>query len=128
MAKTMMSMKMPKVGDRLMRVMTSTTWDLDDTYIPESCVVTYINEAHKWFEICFLDSGLKECYNLPTFDHSILSDTKKHATTVVCIETGAVYSTLHQCARDMGVTADMLSRHLRGEWSHCGGYHFCTVM
>lgn len=128
MAKAALSMTLPEVGDRLMRVMTSTTWDLGDTYTPEPCEVIYVNKEHNWFEVLFLDSGIKECYHLPTFDHSIIRDVTKGSIPVICLETGVVYSTLHQCARDLGLTRGEISRQLSGERGHCGGYHFCTVL
>lgn len=128
MSKTTVSMALPKVGDRLVRVMTATTWDLGDVYKPEPCEVIHVNKEHNWFEVRFLDSGVRECYNLPTFDHSVIRNTPKGAIPIMCIETGVVYSTLKQCARDLGLDHSGISRHLSGEWSHCGGYHFCTVL
>lgn len=128
MSKTAVSMTLPNVGDKLVRIMTSTTWDIGDVRRPEPCVVTYINKTHGWFEVRFLDSGIKECYKLPVFDHSIIREAMKGATPVMCVETGIVYSTLHQCARDLGLSHGGISRHLNGESSHCGGYHFCTVL
>lgn len=128
MAKTAMTMSLPKVGERLTRVMTSTTWDLDGAYQPEPCVVTYVNNAHNWFKVKFLDSGIEECYNVPTFDHSIIRNTIKRAIPVMCIETGFVYSSLDECADDMKLAHDGISRYLKGERGSCGGYHFCTVL
>lgn len=128
MSKTIMSMTLPEVGDRLVRVMTATTWDLGDVYKPEPCEVVYVNKTHRWFEVRFLESGVRECYNLPTFDHSIIRNTVKGSIPVMCVETGVVYSTMQQCARDLGLHHSGISRQLSGEWGHYEGYHFCTVL
>lgn len=128
--KTKLTMTLPNVGDRLMRVMQATTWDMLDSYVPEPCEVVYVNKDHGWFEVIFLNSGIREGCKLPVFDHSILTgmDSKRHSTPVICVETGDVYPTLEQCADDLGIWHSGISKQLRGEASHCGGYHFCTVL
>ena len=130
MAKTMLTMDLPKVGDRLMRLMNKASFDPSLPYNPEPCVVTYVNETHHWYQVKFTNSGIRECYNLPVFDHSILYGITWEAGTmpVLCVETGAVYSSLHCCALDLGVTHGEISRQLAGEREHCKGYHFSTVL
>lgn len=128
--KTKLSMSLPKVGDRLMRLMTKAAVDSTMVYNPESCVVTYVNEAHGWYQVLFTNSGIRECYTRPVFDHSILcnADWKGGAIPIVCVETGVVYSSITDCERDTGLNHTCISRQLLGERAHTHGYHFVEVL
>lgn len=130
MSKTLLSMTLPKVGDLLERVLSTTGLDPDAVYNPEPCIVTYVNEAHGWYEVQFVDSGLKECYNYPVFDHAILKGATYGGIPVLCMETGEVYSAINACAKDKNLDRTNISRNVRGVpgWSSCGGYHFVTVL
>lgn len=130
MIKTKLTMILPKVGDRLERVLSTANLDVDAVYEPEPCVVTYVNDAHGWYEVEFINSGLRECYNYPVFDHSILKGASYGGIPVLCVETGEVYPAINACASDMNIDRTNLSRHARGVsgWSTCGGYHFITVL
>lgn len=128
MAKTRLSMDLPKVGDRLKRVMTGNNYNPDVVYTPEDCMVTYVNESHGWYEVIFPQSNIRECYGLPSFDHSVVRGVGRGEMPVACIETGVVYSSLHECAKDMGFTHGEVSRQVIGKHAHCHGYHFTTVL
>lgn len=128
MAKTTLTMSLPEVGERLVRVMSSTRFHTGDTYAPVSCIVTYVNALHNWFMVQFLDSGLKECYGLPTFDHSILYHTSKGSVPVLCFENGTVYSSVRQCADDLGLIRQNISAQLNGLKNQCNGYHFYRII
>ena len=125
--KTSVSMDLPKVGDRLMRVLTATKECLYPTFIPKECVVTYVNEAHGWYEVEFTDSHVRECYGLPVVDHSIMSGTSG-AIAIMCVETGDVYSSINACARDMHLYTGDIYRQLFGQRESYRGYHFMPVL
>lgn len=124
--KVMSSMELPKVGDRLKRVMTAMTELFQPIYDPMDCVVTYVNKDRGWYEVKFTDTGLKECYGLPVFDHAVIKDWRNYP--VMCVETGYVYSSVTDCARDMGLTSGNISKQMRGEFDQYHGYHFTTVL
>lgn len=128
MGKTSLSMKLPKVGDKLLRAINVGIYDPDISCIPKPCVVTFVNEKHGWFEVTFDNSDLKECYKLPTFDHSILSGLYTGGMPVACVETGKVYSSIQECADDMRIDHSGISRQILGDVDHCKGYHFFKVL
>ena len=61
MDKTNLSMTLPKVGDKLFRIMYRGRYEPYDTYCPESCTVVYVNEKKGWYEVCFDETKIKEC-------------------------------------------------------------------
>ena len=124
--KVMSSMEMPKVGDHLKRVMTAMTGLFTPIYEPLDCIVTYVNEKRGWYEVEFTDTHLKECYGLPVFDHAVIKDWRNYP--VMCVETGYVYSSVCDCAKDMRIHSAGISRQLSGEYEQCHGYHFTTVL
>lgn len=130
MAKTMIEHTLPKVGDRLMRIMTNTSLDSEDNYRPEPCVVTYVNEQHNWYEVEFTDSGIKECYNFPVFDHAFLDGLSRRFTPILCVNTGVVYSDASECAEELGLYFKSISKQLKKNQgcTSYGGYTFITVM
>ena len=124
--KVMSSMEMPKIGEHLKRVMTAMTELFQPIYDPMDCVVTYVNKDRGWYEVKFTDTGLRECYGLPVFDHAVIKDWRNYP--VMCVETGYVYSSVTDCARDMGLTSGNISKQMRGEFDQYHGYHFTTVL
>lgn len=126
--KTRLTMSLPKIGDKLIRLMTSNNRYNGDFYNPEPCEVTYVNEKKGWYEVLFTDSKIKECYSVPTFDHSILKDTAVISTPVLCVETGMVYSSISECAKDMNLEDSGICRQISGYHDYYKGYHFDTVL
>lgn len=55
---------LPKVGDRLLRVMTYATTCMTVKPQPQWCTVVFVHEANRWYEVEF-DNGLRECYKVP---------------------------------------------------------------
>ena len=128
MDKVKLSMKLPKVGEHLERVITIGRFDPGNPYAVEPCVVTYTDAKKGWYEVEFVNTKLRECYNLPAFDHSILKNVSPFETPIVCIETGYVYPSVSKCAKDMGLDDGNISRQISGVYPHVCGYHFDTVM
>ena len=126
--KTKMTMKLPNVGDRINRLMMRGNFAQAEHFISEPCEVTYVNRAHGWYEVRFLNSGLRECYSIPDFDHDILTNIPGWATPVVCVETGYVYPTISSCGKDLGLCAANIARCATGEYESYRGYHFDTVL
>lgn len=121
-------MDLPNVGDRLIKLMSIGNLAPTELFTPEECEVTYVNSDRNWYEVRFLKSGIRECYNLPDFNHSILQNVLVWATPVVCVETGYVYRSIDDCAKDMGLFAGNISRCLSGKRDSYRGYHFDTVL
>lgn len=127
-AKAKLTMTLPKVGDRITRVMSRGNLGQAESFITEPCEVVYVNRTHNWYEVRFLNSGLRECYSCPDFDHSILTNLPGRANPVVCLETGYIYRTVADCANEMGLNGGDISRCLTGEYDSHHGYHFNTVL
>lgn len=51
-------------------------------------------------------------------------DAKKDKRSVVCIETGIIYVSIHECARQMNLQATAICAVLRGRIKSTKGYHF----
>ena len=124
--KVMSSMELPKVGDHLKRVMTAMAELFQPIYEPLDCVVTYVNKDRGWYEVEFTGTGLRECYGLPLFDHAVIKDWRNYP--VMCVETGYVYSSVEDCARDLRIHASGISRQLSGKYDQYHGRHFTTVL
>lgn len=127
MSKVRLTMELPKVGDRLVRVMTATSDCLAPSYQPRDCIVTFVNERHHWYQVTFTDTGAKECYGVPVTDHSIVRPNGG-SVPVICIETGIAYSSIAQCARDMRLKSGSISNQMSGFQDNCSGYHFIPVL
>lgn len=127
MAKSLLSMELPKVGDKLKRVMSRNAREGGAKCIAEDCVVTYVNNSHGWYEVTFPTFGIKEAYGLPTFDHAILEGNPRDCIPVICVETGFVYPSIAECSRDMRLDRTGIWKQLDGVASHCGGYHFAVA-
>ena len=130
MAKTTITMELPKVGDILLRCMTPYACDGKYLYIPMKCTVTYVNKKHRWYKVKFLDFDVEECYGLPAFDHSVIdrSIVKNSGIPIICWETGNVYSTIIECANDMGIDYSNISLQLAGIYEQVKGYHFSSIV
>lgn len=129
MRKTAMTMKLPKVGDRLVRCISEYSCDSQYLYRPLPCKVVYVNTKHNWYKVKFDDLDIEECYGIPVFDHSVFKDASQYQliVPVVCIETGYVYPTVKDCAKDMNLDDGNISAHLYGVYDSVSGYHFDTV-
>lgn len=128
MDKSHMSMILPKVGDKLFRVMTRGTYDLGDVYKPEPCVVIYVNEKKGWYEVRFDNTNLKEGYHIPTFDHLLLKGKPVKGTPVACMETGDVYASISECAKDMRLERTKIWKQINGIRNGYSQYNFSTVL
>ena len=123
--------KLPRVGDRIMRPMTHNQIWKDDGIEP--CIVTYVNKDKNWYQVTFVNSGIKECYKCPDYDP--LSEFKKEyerafgkkAKGVYVYESGKMYSKISDCAKDIGVPACSISKHIHGGSSHVKGYHIYVL-
>ena len=51
-------------------------------------------------------------------------EAKKDKKSVRCVETGIVYESIHECARQMGVSATAICAVARGRHKTAGGYRF----
>lgn len=127
MSKTALSMQLPKIGDHLKRIMSATYDCLQPVYEAQDCIVTYVNEKHHWYQVQFKNTGHKECYGLPIIDHSII-EPGALKTPVFCFENGMAYSTIAQCASDLGLDPSSVASCVNGRWYSCGGYHFAKVL
>ena len=119
--------KMPKLGDRIMRIMTTPNVWKDVT--AEPCEVTYIDIDKNWYQVTFVESGVKECYKVPDIDKvkDFAKDYKKafgkYPVGVYVYESGAIYSSVTECAKAIGVLPCTVSKHIHGETSNVKGYH-----
>lgn len=120
MAKSRLSMALPKVGDHLKCL--TVECEVED------CVVTYVNQSHGWYEVLFPRYNLRECYKPPTFDHAILQGNSPNDIPIICIETGLVYPSIYECSEDMELNRTSIIRQLKGDYSHCSGYHFINAL
>lgn len=118
---------MPKVGDRMMRKMSMHNEWKDDQ--PLRCVVTYVDKKKHWYQVTFIDSGVKECYKVPeineleNFKKDYQRAFGKKAKGVYVYESGAVYSSISECARAIGVLPCTVSKHIHGGSTNVKGYH-----
>lgn len=118
---------MPKVGDRMMRKMSTHSEWKDDR--PLRCIVTYVDKKKHWYQVTFIDSGVKECYKVPeineleNFKKDYQRTFGKKAKGVYVYESGAIYPSISECARAIGVLPCVVSKHVHGGSSHVKGYH-----
>ena len=128
MSKTNLSMTLPKAGDKLFRIMSRGRYDPGDVYNPEPCTVEYVNEKKGWYEVCFDETNIKECYRVPSFDHRFLKDKLVGGVPIACLETGNIYGSITECARDMKLNKHEIWKQIDGRRAYCSGYHFVTVL
>lgn len=127
MSKVRLSMDLPKVGDRLVRVMTVSSGRAYSTFEPQECVVTFVNNAHHWYQVKFKDTEIKESYSVPIIDHSIVH-ASNGTIPVYCVETGIAYSSVSQCAKDINILPSSISAQLKNDYSANHEYHFVYVL
>lgn len=125
-------MSMPKVGDKLMKTMTSTSFMNSDDR-PELCVVVYCNKPKHYYVVEFVESGVREAYKLPCVDEigffkrDYTRAFGKRPQGIYVYESGALYSSIRECAEALGVSPSTVSAHLHGRTSHVKGYHIFTL-
>lgn len=51
-------------------------------------------------------------------------DSKKDKKPIICIETGIMYPSIHECSRQMNLSATSICAVLNGRCKSTGGYHF----
>lgn len=124
-------MSLPRVGDRLMRAMTGANFG-KGYGDPEPCVVVYVSKPKHYYTVQFIGSGIKESYKVPLIDDRKLvaqfqDDFKrafgKKPKGVYVYESGALYPSISECARAIGVMPCTVSKHIHGQTSHVKGYH-----
>lgn len=124
-------MSLPKVGDRLMRTMSGANFGKGYSVL-EPCVVIYVSKPKHYYTVQFVGSGIKESYKAPLLDDSTMimqfqDDFKrafgKKPKGVYVYESGALYPSISECARAIGVLPCTVSKHIHGQTSHVKGYH-----
>ena len=120
--------KFPKVGERLMKSISfSSTFNGNDKLEP--CVVVYVNKKKNYYMVEFINTKLRECYKSPEVDEiaAFKSDYRRafgrDPKGVYVYESGIIYPSISECARDLGVNKGTISRHIHGELEHVKGYH-----
>lgn len=120
---------MPKVGDRVMHIMSSSWAQSRQDDQPEPCIVTYVNKDKNYYQVTFVNSGIKECYKVPevnelkNFKKDYQRTFGKNAKGVYVYESGAIYPSISECAKAIGVLPCTISKHIHGGSSHVKGYH-----
>lgn len=128
----MTNMNLPKLGDKLMRVM-STTKFLNCDDIPEECVVVYVNEPHHYYTVEFTNSKIRQSYKVPDVDEirDFMNDYQKAFGTapkgVYVYESGVLYPSISACARDIGVRPSTVSKYIHGQTTNVKGYHIILL-
>ena len=125
MGKSNLSMILPTVGKRLNMLMSNSA---HQKYKVEPCIVTYVNNKHSYYEVMFLNTGLKESYKLPIFDHNILNGLYNGCVPVICVENGIAYSSVSECAKDTGVPSNIISAQINGSYKYESSYHFINAI
>ena len=123
----MINQKMPKIGDHLMKIMHSSSLRMEEEPLP--CVVTYVNKPKNYYQVTFDDFDIKECYKLVEFDE--IDDFKrryknmfgKKPEGVYVLESGILYPSIGECAKDIGSIPSAIRKHIRGFTNHVRGYH-----
>lgn len=124
-------LSLPKVGDRLMRTMTGANFG-EKYNAPEPCVVVYVSKPKHYYTVQFVGSGIKESFKTPLLDDNKMlkqfqDDFKrrfgKKPVGVYVYESGALYPSISECARAIGVLPCTVSKHIHGQTSRVKGYH-----
>ena len=120
--------RFPKVGDRLMKFISSSKILRDNPKL-EPCIVVYVNKEKSYYMVEFVDTNLRECYKVPEVDEirnfkdDYVRAFGKEPKGVYVYESGILYASISKCASDLGVNKGTISRHIHGELSHVKGYH-----
>ena len=88
MGKSSLSMILPTVGKRLNMLMGNSA---NQKYKVEPCIVTYVNNKHSYYEVMFLNTGIKECYKLPIFENNILNELYNDKIPVIYVKNNITY-------------------------------------
>ena len=123
--------KLPRVGDRIMRPMSCNQIWKDDEIKP--CIITYVNKDKNWYQVTFVNNGIKECYKVPDYDpiEQFKKDYErafgKKAKGVYVYESGKIYNSIADCAKDIGVLPCVVSKHIHGGSTNVKGYHIYVL-
>lgn len=121
-------MKFPKVGDRLVHTMSIPTFGME-TIGPEPCIVVYANKPNNYYTVEFCTTGIRESYKVPRIDEiDIFKGEYERAfgrkpKGYYIWESGAIYPTMKECAKNIGVSTAAISKHIHGHTSNVKGYH-----
>lgn len=125
------NLKMPKVGDRLMRVMTGSGYNALSNRA-EPCVVVYVNKPHHYYTVRFDNSGILETYSVPLVtDIQVVKQFQidferrfgKKPVGIYVYESGALYDNVNECAKALGVIPANITSYLSGKVNTVNGYH-----
>lgn len=123
--------KLPKLGDVVLQVMTSTYIGSKDDR-PEPCTVIYVNKPKRHYTVRFVNTGLRENYKVPPVDERRIieqfrDDFKrafgKEVKGIYVYESGGLYPSVSECAEAIGVQPHVVDKHLNGQISNVKGYH-----
>lgn len=118
----------PNVGDHLMRTMTVPSFGVA-TAGDEPCVVIHADYKKKLYTVQFIETGLRETYKVPDVDEiaAFKRDYKrffgKEPRGIYVFESGMLYDTIEDCAKDLGVLQCTIIKHFHGDIAHVDGYH-----
>lgn len=122
------SSRVPNVGERLMRTMTVPSFGVASVG-EEPCVVIHADPKKKLYTVQFIDSRIRETYKVQGIDEieAFKQDYKhffgKEPRGFYVFESGVLYDSIGDCAKDLGVMQCTIIKHLRGDISHVNGYH-----
>lgn len=122
------SLCMPNLGDHLTRTMTVPSFGVASAG-EEDCVVIHTNPMKKCYTVQFVNSGIRETYKIPDVDEiqAFKQDYKRffgrEPRGIYVFESGMLYDTIEDCARDLGVLQCTIVKHFHGDFSHVNGYH-----
>ena len=111
-----------------MRTMSAASFE-SATDAPEPCIVIYVNKPKYYYQVKFVNNGIKECYKVPNVNEidAFKSDYRRvfghDAKGVYVYETGKIYRSISECAKAIGVYPGTLSNHIHGRLKHVKGYH-----
>lgn len=126
---TAISSSLPKVGDRLMRIMSCGQLNNNIKAKPEPCIVVYVHKNHEYYTLRFVESGLLESYKLLGVDE--ITEFKENYERIFGYapkgfyvrESGILYKTIAECEKAIGANHGLLVKHLNGGTTHINGYH-----
>lgn len=119
---------MPNVGDHLMRTMTVPSFGVTPAG-EEHCVVIHVNPRKKCYTVQFIETGIRETYKVPDVDEiqAFKQDYKhffgREPRGIYVFESGMLYDTIEDCAKDLDVMQCVIIKHFRGDVAHVNGYH-----
>ena len=123
--------KLPSIGDLMMKMPSCGQVYKEDELEP--CTVVYVNKKHNYYMVEFRDTKIRECYKLVDIDPIELFKKDyfkafgKMPKGIYAYESGMLYDSVEECAKDIGVPKHIVSRHLRGEISNVNGHHIYVL-